>query len=313
MHELIVIVGPTGSGKSNLGLRLARRFDAEIVGADSRQLFRYLDIGTAKPTIQERAEIPHHLIDITEPGLDYNLADYQGLVYRTIGGIQSRGRLPILVGGSGQYIWSALEGWQIPRVQPNAALRQTLEKRARDEGGETLYLELQNLDPLAATRIDSHNIRRVIRALEIHESKKGSVDQLPAKATPPYRMLMIGLTADRETLYRRIDSRVDKMIENGLVEEAQSVLAMGFPADAPGLNSIGYKETVSYLKGELDLKEMTDRVKAESHRLVRHQYNWFRLEDKRIHWLDISAEYFNQAVELVAGFLKEKRSEYGFY
>ncbi len=310
MNQLIAIVGPTGSGKSDLGVRLARAFDGEIVSADSRQLFRYLDIGTAKPTREDWARVPHHLIDITDPGRDFNLADYQSLAYRAIADIQSRERLPFLVGGSGLYVWALLEGWQIPRVPPDPALRKTLEEQARVEGGEALYRQLEKLDPAAAGRIDPRNTRRIIRALEICD---GTQVCAPGKVMPPYRMLVIGLTADRQTLYRRIDSRVDKMIEKGLVEEVRSVLAMGFPTDAPGLNSVGYKEAVSYLKGELDVNEMAERIKAETHRLVRHQYNWFRLGDSRMHWLDIEADPIGKATDLVATFLKEKNTEHGFY
>ncbi len=302
MNNLIAIVGPTGSGKSDLALKLARIFNGEIVNADSRQLLRYLDIGTAKPSLNERASTPHHLFDISPPGQDYNLADFQRLAYRTIDEIQSRGRLPLLVGGSGLYVWTILEGWQIPLVAPNIELRQSLEARANMEGSETLYRELVELDSEAASQIDPRNARRVIRALEIRSGTISDNMNPRVKRMPPYRVLVIGLTASREVLYRYIDARVDKMLEKGLVEEVRSVLDMGFLSDAPGLKSVGYKETVSYLKGELDLREMADRIKAETHRLVRHQYNWFRLNDPRIHWFDVEADYFGGATQLVNGF-----------
>ncbi len=313
MEDLIAIVGPTGSGKSRLAVALAQTFGGEIVSADSRQFIRYLNIGTAKPSIEERAGVPHHLLDITDPDRDFNLGDYKRLACQTIVDIQSRGRLPILVGGSGLYVWSVLEGWQVPGVQPDTAFRAILEERARIEGGEALYRQLQELDTAAAGRIDPRNVRRVIRALEVRLSQGPVLAGLPSKILPLYRMFVIGLTAERQTLYRRIDLRVDKMIEKGLVEEVRSVLARGFPPDAPGLNSVGYKEAISHLKGELDVTEMADRIKAESHRLVRHQYNWFRLNDRRVHWLDIETEYVTQAKELVAEFLKEKSKQYGFY
>ena len=313
MNNLIAIVGPTGSGKSDLALKLARVFDGEIVNADSRQLLRYLDIGTAKPSIKEKASIPHHLLDISSPGHDYNLADFQRLAYQTIDEIQSRGKLPFLVGGSGLYVWTTLEGWQIPQVSPNMGLRQSLEARAKVEGTQTLYDELVELDPEAASQIDLRNTRRVIRALEIRLGTISGNINPRVKQMPPYRMLVIGLTALRDNLYRRIDARVDKMLEKGLVEEVRSVLDMGFSSDAPGLKSVGYKETINYLKGELDCAEMADRIKAETHRLVRHQYNWFRLNDQRIHWFDVETDYLGGTTQLVTGFLKEKKSEYGFY
>ena len=313
MNNLIAIVGPTGSGKSDLALKLARVFDGEIVNADSRQLLRYLDIGTAKPSIKEKASIPHHLLDISSPGHDYNLADFQRLAYQTIDEIQSRGKLPFLVGGSGLYVWTTLEGWQIPQVAPNMGLRQSLEARAKVEGTQTLYDELVELDPEAASQIDLRNTRRVIRALEIRLGTISGNINPRVKQMPPYRMLVIGLTALRDNLYHRIDARVDKMLEMGLVEEVRSVLDMGFSSDAPGLKSVGYKETINYLKGELDCAEMADRIKAETHRLVRHQYNWFRLNDQRIHWFDVETDYLGGTTQLVTGFLKEKKSEYGFY
>ena len=313
MNNLIAIVGPTGSGKSDLALKLARVFDGEIVNADSRQLLRYLDIGTAKPSIKEKASIPHHLLDISSPGHDYNLADFQRLAYQTIDEIQSRGKLPFLVGGSGLYVWTTLEGWQIPQVSPNMGLRQSLEARAKVEGTQTLYDELVELDPEAASQIDLRNTRRVIRALEIRLGTISGNINPRVKQMPPYRMLVIGLTALRDNLYHRIDARVDKMLEMGLVEEVRSVLDMGFSSDAPGLKSVGYKETINYLKGELDCAEMADRIKAETHRLVRHQYNWFRLNDQRIHWFDVETDYLGGTTQLVTGFLKEKKSEYGFY
>lgn len=313
MNNLIAIVGPTGSGKSDLALKLARLFNGEIVNADSRQLLRYLDIGTAKPSVSERKIIPHHLFDLSSPGHDFNLADFQKLAYQTLDEIQSNGSRPFLVGGSGQYVWSLLEGWQIPRIAPNPELRKELEARAEKEGTSTLYQELMELHPDVAHKIDSRNTRRVIRALEIRSSTiSGNMDSR-IKQTPPYRMLVIGLTAPREPLYRRIDARVDKMIEKGLIQEVRSVLDMGFGSSAPGLNSVGYKETVSYLKGELDLRETAERIKAETHRLVRHQYNWFRLNDQRIHWFNVETDYFDRATQLVTEFLKEKKSDYGFY
>ena len=306
-------MGPTGSGKSDLAINLAQVFNGEIVNADSRQLFRYLDIGTAKQSHSQRAGVPHHLIDITDPDRDYNLADYQASANLTINEIQSRGRLPFLVGGSGLYVWTVLEGWQIPRVAPNVELRRSLETRARIEGSEALYRELIELEPSVAGRIDPRNIRRVIRALEIELNTTVDNVNPPVKRIPPYRTLIIGLTASRDVLYQHVDARVDKMLEDGLVEEVTSILGKGFPTTAPGLSSVGYKEALSYLHGELDLKEMSDRIKAETHRLIRHQYNWFKLNDPRIHWLNVETDYLGAATRLVTNLLKEKKSEYGFY
>lgn len=310
---MVAIVGPTGSGKSELAVKLAQAFNGEIINADSRQLFRYLDIGTAKSYGDQPSGVPHHLIDIISPDQDFNLADYQKNAYQAVEQIQANNHLPFLVGGSGLYVWTVLEGWQIPNIAPNEEFRRSLELRANLEGGESLYRELREKDPGAAGQVDPRNVRRVIRALEICSAPVRAQAKSPAKRIPPYRMLVIGLTANREMLYRRIDARVDKMIEKGLIGEVQSVLSMGFTSDATGLNSVGYKETINYLKGELTLQEMIERIKVETHRLVRHQYNWFRLNDVRIHWLDLESDYLSEAKQLIISALKENKLDHGFY
>ncbi|APV44184.1 tRNA dimethylallyltransferase [Dehalogenimonas formicexedens] len=313
MNKLIAIVGPTGSGKSDLAVKLAKTFCGEIVNADSRQLLRYLDIGTAKQTPEDLAGVPSHLFDIITPETDFNLADFQRLAYSAFDEIQSRKRLPILVGGSGLYVWTVLEGWQIPKIAPDMNLRKELEGRAKAAGNEVLYKRLKLMDPEAASRIDPKNTRRIIRALETRIAGTSSSGDRPTKQEPAYRILVIGLTADREELYRRIDARVDKMIEMGLVEEVRALLDRGYAPDAAGFRSVGYKEVVSYLKGELNLRETVERIKVETHRLVRHQYNWFHLNDERIHWFDIGTEYLEKVKRLVCEFVKEADSNYGFY
>ena len=224
MSHLIAIVGPTGVGKSRLALRLAQNFDGEIVSADSRQIYRHMDIGTAKPSRQELSLVRHHLIDIINPDEVFSLAQYQELASELIDSIRQRQRLPLLVGGSGQYVWSVLEGWGIPKVPPDPELRNSLEERAAKVGGEELYHELELLDPVAAGRIDPSNLRRVIRALEVYKGLNTSHHQFQSKNKIPYDTLIIGLTADRTELYRRIDTRVDRMIEQGLVEEVKKLI-----------------------------------------------------------------------------------------
>jgi len=313
VDQLIAIVGPTGTGKSDLAVKLARDFGGEVINADSRQFYRYLDIGTAKPSLEERGGIPHYLFDIIDPNQDYNLAVYHQSAYRTINEIKSRHGLPILVGGSGQYIWSVLENWQVPRVPPDEALRCQLEQSAKADGNEVLYQRLRELDPAAAVKIDPRNVRRVIRALEICLRGDLHGGRGTSLKPPLHRMLVIGLTAEREELYRRIDLRVDKMIESGLIEEVRAILEKGFPVEASGFKSVGYKEGISHLKGEMNFAEMTERIKTETHRLVRHQYNWFKLSDRRIHWIDVGTDYLTEAKKLITTFLKEKNPEHGFY
>ncbi|MBT9162992.1 MAG: tRNA dimethylallyltransferase [Dehalococcoidia bacterium] len=300
MKSLLAIVGPTAVGKSELALGLGREFDAEIVSADSRQVYRHLDIGTAKLTPQERGLVPHHLIDIIDPDEDFTLATYKDLAYATIDDIQRRGKLPLLVGGSGLYVRAVLEGWSIPQVPPDVQLRQELEAKAEATGGDTLFQELRELDPEAAGEIDPRNLRRLIRALEVCRSTGRRFSELRKRAPPDFDTLIIGLTVERAELYRRIDSRVDRMIEQGFVEEVRGLVDRGYSLDLPSMSSVGYREIGCFLDREMDLPRAIQRIKYETHRFARHQYAWFPLRDERIHWLRPSEQMTNRAMELIA-------------
>jgi tRNA dimethylallyltransferase len=305
MNRLVAIVGPTAAGKSQLALHLAQTFDGEIVTADSRQVYRHMDIGTAKPGPEELALVPHHLINIINPGENFSLAQYQELAYRAIGDIQEGNKLALLVGGSGLYIWSVVEGWGIPQVPPNPELRQSLEEAAKADKDE-LYQQLMKVDPVAGQRIDPRNIRRVTRALEVYSSTQTPFSQLQRKEAPPFNILMVGLTADRAELYRRIDARVDEMIEQGLVEEVKKLVNMGYDSNLPAMSGIGYKQIAMFLRGEMTLPAAIQQIKFETHRFVRHQYNWFQLNDDRIRWFDILNEPDSKITELVAKFIGGK-------
>jgi len=287
MNCLVAIVGPTDIGKSQLALRLAQIFNGEIVSADSRQVYRHMDIGTAKPGPEALSLIPHHLIDIVNPDDDFSLAQYQALAYQAIKDIQKRQKLPLLVGGSGLYVWSVLEGWRMPQVPPDPEFRHSLEEKAVKEGSASLYQELVKVDPEAAREIDYRNVRRVIRALEVQQKARASLSGLKSKVPPPFPIFILGLTADRAELYRRIDLRVDEMIERGLVAEVENLVKMGYNFNLPAMSGIGYKQIGLFLKGELTLTAAIQQIKFETHRFVRHQYAWFRLKDNRIHWFDI--------------------------
>jgi tRNA dimethylallyltransferase len=303
MH-LVAIVGPTGVGKSNLALRLAQEFGGEIVGADSRQVYRYMDIGTAKPTRGEMGLVPHHLIDIINPDEEFSLAQYQALAYQAISEIHARGRLPLLVGGTGQWVWGVLEGWRVPKVIPDAEFRRELERRAVAGEGESLYRELSRTDPTAAGRIDPRNVRPVIRALEVSRAAGVPFSALRKKSPPPFQTSVVGLTIARSELYRRIDARVDRMLEEGLVGEVERLTAMGYSPDLPSMSGIGYQQIAQYLRGETDLATATERTKTGTHRFARHQYAWFRLSDPRIAWLDIQGTSFGEtARRLIAAFV----------
>ncbi|MEX1254435.1 MAG: tRNA (adenosine(37)-N6)-dimethylallyltransferase MiaA [Dehalococcoidia bacterium] len=288
-RRLIAIVGATASGKSALALALAERLRGEIVNADSRLVYRGMDIGTAKPSPEERARVPHHLIDLAEPDEPFSLGRYLDLAREAFEGCWSRRVLPFLVGGTGQYAWALLEGWQVPRVPPDPSLRAELEALVAREGAGPLVDELRRVDPAYAERIDLRNTRRVMRALEVYRRTGRPLSSCQTRTPPDFSFTVIGLACPRDELYRRIDTRVDAMIEAGLVDEVRGMIDRGYGCDLPAMSSIGYRQACQHLAGELSLEEMTARIKTETHRLARMQANWFRADDPRIHWLDVTA------------------------
>jgi tRNA dimethylallyltransferase len=288
MRRLVAVVGPTATGKTDLALRLALDFEGEIIGADSRQVYRWMDIGTAKPTPEQRAEIPHWLVDVADPDDEFGLARYLDLAQAALDDVWSRGRQPFLVGGTGQYVWALLEGWQVPRVGPDWDLRRDLEERAHREGPDALHAELSALDPEAARRLDPRNVRRVVRALEVVRRTGRPLSACQIHRPPEFPWLVLGLDLPSEELYRRIDARVDAMMEAGLIEEVRGLLDRGYGPDLPSMSGIGYRQVCQHLAGELSLEEVVARIKTETHRLTRHQRNWFRRDDPRIRWIDAS-------------------------
>jgi tRNA dimethylallyltransferase len=282
---LVVILGPTASGKTALAVEIGRRLNAEAINADSRQVYRSMDIGTAKPTAEERAVLPHHLLDLVEPDEPFSLGEYLRLARAAIEDVRARGRIPLLVGGSPQYVWALVEGWEVPAVEPDLALRQRLEQRARAEGAISLHAELARLDPAAAQAIHPNNVRRVIRALELWSRGGQRPSAARRKRTPRSDALILGLQLDRAALYARIDRRVDWMFHAGLVPEVERLLARGFAPSLPSMSAIGYTQVVQALRGELTLADATARVKTASHRFARQQSTWFRSDDPRIFWL----------------------------
>jgi tRNA dimethylallyltransferase len=284
--SVVVIVGPTAAGKTALSIDLAEAAGGEIVSADSRQIYRGMDIGTAKVTAAERARVPHHLLDVVAPDQVLALAEYQALAYAAIADIQARGRLPFLVGGTGQYIQAVVEGWSIPAVAPHPELRAELEAKASSEGAEALHGWLAALDPAAAARIDYRNVRRVIRALEVCLVTGRPITELQRKNPPPFDVLQIGVTRPRPELYARIDARVDQMMAVGLLDEVRRLDAAGYAWELPAMTGLGYRQIGEFLRAEVSLDEAIARIKQGTRRFVQQQYNWFRLRDPVIRWVD---------------------------
>lgn len=301
-NKLLVIVGPTAVGKTSLSLHLAQQFSGEIVSADSRLFYQGMDIGTAKPTAVEQATVPHHFIDICTPAETLTLGEYQARVYQTIDEILGRGHLPMLVGGTGQYIRAVVEGWGIPKVEPQPALRHALTKLGQDE----LARWLQLLDPGKAAELDPRNVRRVIRALEVTLITGSPISVLQKKTPPPYNILILGLHREREELYKRIDGRVDQMVADGLLDEIQGLLDAGYSWQLPAMSGLGYRQLRPYFAGEQTLAEAVERIKFETHRFARQQGTWFSLEDEGIIWLDAAAKaLFQEAEQLINHWLSQ--------
>ncbi len=309
--NLIAIVGPTGVGKTELVLALGEELPIEVVSADSRQVYRYMDIGTAKPTPEERRRVPHHLIDVVNPDEEFTLAQFQEMAYSAIEDILRRGKTPFLVGGTGQYVWAVLEGWEIPRVPPQPELRRRLYREAEEKGPQALFERLRELDPHAAELIDPRNVRRVVRALEVCLVTGKPFSAQRRKNHLPYRIFIIGLTMDRAELYRRIDARIEKMLERGLVEEVRRLLDMGYGLDLPSMSGIGYREIGRYLQGEIGLDEAIRQMKKRTRNFVRHQYNWFRLSDPRIRWFERPQERYHEILVAIEKFLGTRTAQAG--
>lgn len=296
LPPLLALGGPTGVGKTALAIHLARVFAGEIVTADSRQVYRGMDVGTDKPPAYARAGIPHHLIDLAEPDEHFTLAAYQAAAYAVIEAVQARGGLPLLVGGTPLYLAAVLEGWRMPEVDPDPALRARLEERAHVEGPAALHAELTARDPVAAARVLPGNTRRLVRALEVIYVTGRPFSGQQSKVAPPYRVGRLALSAARAELHRRIDARVDREVADGLVEEAAALHARGYGWALPAMTGLGYRQFAPYLRGEVPLEAAMQRLKWDTHAFVRHQYTWFR-HDAGWVWIDTTAGVPLAAVE----------------
>ena len=289
--NIVVVVGATATGKTTVGVELALAFDGEIVNGDSRLFYRGMDVATAKPTRDEMKGVPHHLIDILDPNELYSLAGYLKHARLVIEEITSRGKLPIIVGGSGQYIWAILEGWEVPEIKPNDKLRDELESQLAAKGVETLAAYLTSIAPSIAADTDLLNPRRVIRAVERVMSNSTDASQNRRKAEEePFNALIIGLSVERSVLHKRVTDRLDVMLENGWQSEVESLVDAGYSASDRALSGIGYRQMMAHLNGEFDLEEAVRKTAVATNRLIRHQNNWFKQADPRIRWFDMTAD-----------------------
>lgn len=284
---LVLLIGPTAVGKTELAIQLAQKLNGEIVSADSRLFYRGMDIGTAKPTRDEQARAPHHLIDIANPDEILSLAVFQQKAQEAIADIHARNKLPFLVGGTGQYIRAVTEGWNPPEVVPDERLRNVLEKMKDERGGDWLHAKLRSLDPVSADNIDFRNARRTIRALEVilttgkrFSAQRGQVDS-------PYSLLTIGLIRPRAELYARIDARIESMFASGLMDEVKGLLAKGYSEELPTMSAIGYRECVGVVKGRLTEEQAKAEMRRVTRIFVRRQANWFKSSDGNIHWFEM--------------------------
>lgn len=283
-NRMVVIVGATASGKSRLALSLATEFGGEIISADSRQVYRYMDIGTAKPSHKDLKTIPHHLIDIIDPDMVFGLARFINMANQATLNVKLRGKLSILAGGTGQYIWGMLEGWQVPNVPPDDKLRESLYTLAQESSADDVHKILESVNKKAAQRIDKRNLRRVIRAIEVSKHRVG--DNAPQKSNPGFTTLIIGLKTDRAKLYKRIDDRVDQMIDAGWVDEVHNLRALGYERGLTSMSGVGYSELASHIEGEICLNQAISKIKTRTHKYARQQHAWFKDQDSRIAWVD---------------------------
>ena len=282
--RVILVVGPTAVGKTRFAIELAKNIGGEIISADSRYLYRGMDVGTAKPTPEELNTIPHYMINVADPDEVWSLAAYQNETVRLINEILDKGKFPIIVGGTGQYIRALTEGWQVPEMVPNTALRNVLMDWGDQIGSGELHRKLAVLDTIAADFIDASNIRRTIRALEVIFTTGKRFSELRVKDGPAYDYWIIGLIMPRKELFARADERVDVMLKGGLVSEVKGLLDRGYNPLLPSMSAIGYKEVVLYLEGKITLDEARQLIKKNTHQFIRRQANWFKPTDSRIHW-----------------------------
>ena len=268
-------------------MRLAPHIPIELIGADSRQVYRFMDIGTAKPTTEDRKRVPHHIVDVIDPDDDFSLGQYIDLVKLAIKNVNGRGNVPLLVGGTGQYVMAVLEGWQVPGISPDYELRARLDSVLAAGGISFLLDELRDLDPAAWEAVDRNNPRRVVRAIE-RASSGHRWGQQATRVSPKFASTVVGISGDRAEMYDRADRRLDRMMEIGFLEEVEWLLEAGYGPELPAMSGIGYSELADHILNGTDLHLAVQRSKFRTHRYIRQQSNWFKASDERITWFGLS-------------------------
>ena len=292
--RVVTVVGATATGKTALGVELATRFGGEVVNADSRLFYRGMDIGTAKPTPEERRGVRHHLIDVLDPRDSYSLSDFLRASHAAIVDIHQRRKLPIIVGGSGQYVWGLLEGWKVPEIPPNPELREELETQLVEEGIESLQRRLRDTSAENIDQVEVLNPRRLVRAIERAVATGDAMGGASKSEKPPYDALILGLNAPREVLHERIEIRFEKMLADGWIDEIRALLSDGVHGEMHSMSAIGYRQLIDYMEGRKTWEETRHEVLIGNHRLIGAQHNWFKPRDERIDWLDITDEGYKE-------------------
>lgn len=308
-QKLLVILGPTGVGKTDISIDVAKKLKGEIISCDSMQIYKYMDIGTAKIMPEEMDNISHYLIDIVYPDNEFTVHDFKIRAEKHIMDINNRGHLPIIVGGTGLYLNSIVYELKFTNVEPNEELRQKYNQVANKYGNEYLHEKLVKVDPISAERININDRKRIIRALEIFNETGRAMSYYNKdfrKESDKYNITMVGLTMDRHILYSRINDRVDKMFNKGLIGEVKKLLDMGYSKDLVSMKAIGYKEIIPYLEGDISLKESKELLKRNTRRYAKRQLTWFR-RDKRIKWIDVKQfDSTKSAGEFISTYVETK-------
>lgn len=304
-QKLIVVAGPTASGKTRLAIDIAKSVNGEIVNADSMQTYKYMNIGSAKPTLEEQSEAKHHLIDFLDPDEEFSVADYTDLAHKVIAEIASRGKVPIMCGGTGLYINSVVNDITFGEIETDYKLREELNELAKQHGSQYLLDILKEFDPVSAQRLHPGNLRRIVRAIEFYRTTGIPISEhqeMTKQKESRYEPLMLCVKWDREVLYDRINKRVDIMMNDGLLDEVKRLMEMGYTKELNSMKGIGYKEIIDYFEGNMSLEDTVNLIKQSSRRYAKRQLTWFR-RDKRIHWLDANEDFLAEGIQLCKEFI----------